>query len=119
MLHACVDRCREQSVARKRIVTVIFERLLDAFRNDDRTREMQDRADALLGEYPVDQIPVGDIPFVKGHVVGNEVARSRREIVDDCDGPAGIAQSEYGVAADVAGAAGHEHWKLTHGGALA
>lgn len=80
---------------------------------------MHDRANALLGEDAVDELAISDIAFVERQVVGNDIARSCRKIVDHCDRPARIAKSEDGVAANVAGAAGHEHRKLTHGRALA
>ena len=70
---------------------------------------MQDRADLLLGEDALDQRAVGDIAFEERHVVGNDVARAVGQIVDHRNRPAGIAQGEDGVAADIAGPAGYEH----------
>ncbi len=114
MLHSGIDRRRDQGVARNGVVAIIFERLLDALRNHDRSREVQDRADVPLGEDAVDQLAVGDIALVEGHLVGNEVARSGREIVDDGDVPARIAQGKDRVAADIAGPTGYEHRNFGH-----
>src|SRR5919106_1901449 len=101
-------------MARDRVVAVVIERLLDAFGNHDRPGEMHDRADLLLGEYALDQLTVSDIAFVETDVVWKHVACAGRKVVDDRDSPTRVPQRENGVAADIAGPAGHEHRKLGH-----
>ena len=56
MLHARIHRGRQQSMARESVVAIIFERLFDAFGHHDRSGEMHDRANALLGEDAVDEL---------------------------------------------------------------
>ena len=91
MLHAGVYGRRDQRMARDRIVAIIVERLLDAFRHHDRSREMHDRSDALLSEDSLDQSAVVDPAFIEGHVLRDDIAVAGRKVVDDGDAPAGIA----------------------------
>ena len=74
MLHPGVDRGADQPVRGKRVVGIIFERVLDRFRDHDRSREMHDRADLLFVEDAVEQHALGNRPLVEGHVVGDQVA---------------------------------------------
>src|SRR3954454_2911701 len=101
-------------MARDRVVAVIIERLLDAFGYDDRAREMHDRADLLLVEDRIHQHPLGGRAMVERHVLGDDLARAVEQIVDDRDRPSGVPQREYGVTADITGAAGDEDWDLGH-----
>ena len=75
---------------------------------------MHDRSDALLGEDALDQRAVVDATLIERDILGNDVAVAGREIVDDGDAPARIAQGEDGVAADIAGTAGNKHGDFGH-----
>ena len=76
---------------------------------------MHDRADPMLIEDAVDQHPLGDRAMVEWHILGDHLARAVRQIIDDRDRPAGVLEGEDGMASDIAGAAGDEHWNLGHG----
>jgi hypothetical protein len=70
---------------------------------------MHDGAYALLGENARKQVCVLYVAPVEGDIVRNGEFESRRKIVDDCNGPACIAQGEDGVAADITGASGDKN----------
>src|SRR4051794_11105911 len=103
----------------KGVVAIIFERVLDRFRNDDRPREMHDRRNPLVAENTVDQRAIGNIALVERDAVRHRLARSVGKIVDDGDPPACIEQGKDGMAADIAGAAGNKDWDFAHAAALA
>ena len=97
-----------------RVVTVIEKRFFNAFRNDYRAGKVHHRPDALLVEDALDQRAVRDRPFVKGNLLGHDVAGAVGQVVDDRNRPAGVGKGENGVASDIAGAAGYEHWGFGH-----
>ena len=55
---------------------------------------------------PADHFGVADIALVEGDIAGDGVAKAGREVVDDHQPAAVIAQRQNNVAADVAAAAG-------------
>ena len=71
--------------------------------------------DLLLAEDALDQGAVGDGAFVEGHILGHRLAGAVGQIVDHRDRPAPVLEREDGMAADIAGAAGYEHWESRHG----
>ena len=112
MLHPAVDRGLDQCAALHRVVVVIGERVLDRFRNDDRTGKMHDRGNTLLGENLFEQDRVGNIALIERHVLGHGECEAGREIVDHRHRPACIAQGEHRMAADISRPAGHQHGHL-------
>ena len=55
---------------------------------------------------------VVDVAFVERHALGHGEAEAGGQVVDHRDRPAGVAQREHRVAADIAGAAGDEDGTL-------
>ena len=119
VLHARVDRGADQSVRSERVVGIIFERVLNRFRDHDRSREMHDRADLLLVDDTVEEHPLGDRALIERDVRRHDFARAVGQIVDDRDAPPGILQRQHRVAADITGAAGDEDCGFGHGAQLA
>ena len=74
---------------------------------------MHDRLDLVLLHHPLDSRGVADVAHhQRAGVAGGErrrLAMPGREVVVDHDPVAGLHQRLDGVAADVAGAAGHQH----------
>ena len=80
---------------------------------------MHDGANAEVVDDAVDQHPLGDRAMEERHVVGHDLARAVRQIVDDGNAPAGILERKNSVAADIAGAAGDEDRDFLHRARLA
>ena len=114
MPHAAGDRALDQGAALHRVVEIVFERVRHQFRDDDRSREVHDRADPVLGDQAGDERAVGDVAFGERRRFGHRPVEAGEQIVDDDDRPAGIEQRQHGVAADIAGPARHQHRKLGH-----
>src|SRR5438309_6748514 len=119
VLHPGVHRGADQPQRGERVVGVIFQRVLDRFRNHDRPGEMHDRADPALVDDAVEKHRLGDRALVERHVVGHDLARAVRQIVNHRDAPAGVLQRQHGMAADITGAAGDEDCGFGHAAALA
>ena len=107
--HARVHRRLDKRPALHRVIVVILERVFDRFRHDNRAREMHHRTRPLLGEDAGKQGRVLDVSLVERHLIGNGEAKAGGQVVDHRDGPAAVEQRQHRVAADIAGAAGHEH----------
>lgn len=120
MPDAAGHRCLKQRPAFRGIVVIIFQRVLDRFRHDDRSGEMHDRADAAFGKDAGKQRPVRNVPFIQGHTIRHGKAETGGQIVDHGNVPALINQSEDGMAANIAGTAGNEDGRsVSHVPALA
>ncbi len=109
-LHPALD----QRAALHRIVLIIFERLLDRFGDDDRPREMDDRADAVLLDHPRHQRLVADVALDERRRIRDGPAEAGAKVVDHHHFAPGVEQRKHRMAADIAGAAGDEHGGLVH-----
>ena len=69
---------------------------------------MHDGRDALFCENARQQGRIGNVAFVKRHIVGHGKGKARRQIVDHRHRPTGIAQGKDRVTADISGSAGHQ-----------
>ena len=94
------------------VVEVIAERVRHRFRHDDLGREMGDGVDLVLGDQTCDQGLVAKIADDQGRLRRNRPGESRREIVDHDDLFAGVQQAQHHMAADIPGAACHQHAHL-------
>ncbi len=74
---------------------------------------MDDRSDIVLGDHALDEIFIGGIANEQRHVLGKEMRKARRKIVDDDDAFAGVRQRSNGVAADIASAPGYKYGHIS------
>ena len=70
---------------------------------------MGDRVDPVLVDQPRDQLRVAEIADDQLDAFGHRPGEAGREIVEHDDLLAGVEQAEHHVAADIAGAAGHQN----------
>jgi hypothetical protein len=88
--------------------TAAVERIGDRFRHHDRGGEMDDGGDAVLMDGLGHQRAVAGRAGDEGHRARDQEAEAGRQIVEHDHGLAGIDQGMHHVAADIAGAAGHQ-----------
>ena len=91
------------------VVEVIAERIADRFRHDDLGGEMGDRVDFVLVDQPRRPVGVAEIADHQLGAVGHRPGEPGRQIVEDDDVLARVQEAERHMAADVAGAAGHQN----------
>ena len=97
------------------IVVVIAQGVADRFGDDDLSGELHDADDLLAGEQGNPEVRD---PHVADHDFGTRVdgfGMARREIVQDDDRIAGIAELLHGMGTDVSGSARHENLTFFHG----
>ena len=114
MRHAALDRTVEQRARVCRVVAVVGEGLGDRFRHHDAGGEMNDRLDRVFVHDPADEVGVADIALEERHLGRHDRTRAGGEVVDHQRPLAGAEQGQRHVAADVAGAAGHEDVAFGH-----
>ncbi len=103
-----------QQVARPAgVVTVVLEGLGDRLRHDRMRGEVQNGVDAVLEQQPRDERPVPSVTDDQRRVL-DCAAEAGGQIVEYHDGVAARPKLPGDVAADVAGAPGHEN-RLGHG----
>ena len=105
MVDADANRALYQVAGLGAVIVVIFERVFDGFGHDDRSCKMHDRADFMLAQGGFDQRLIGNVATHQRHPIGHRPVEPGDKIVDDDDAIAGVLQSQYGVAADIACAA--------------
>jgi len=116
MTHPAGHRRFYQAAALGAVVVIIFERIGDRFRHDDRTGKMHDRADIFRLDDPREQSAVLDIACMKGNTLRHRPAKAGGQIVDHRYRPACIAQRKHRVAANIAGPAGdQDRERFRHG----
>src|SRR5690606_18862065 len=98
----------DQGAAVHRVVAIIFERLFDRFRHDDRSGEMHDALDAMFGDDPADQRYIANVALHEGGILMHGPAEAGAQIIDHHYRPARIDQRQHRMAADIACAAGDE-----------
>ena len=108
MTHAARDRGLDQRVRIHRIVAVIAERIADRIRHHDRSGEMDDGVDAVLGDQRGDARAISDVADDQRRALRHRPFEAGREIVEHQHALAGIDERENHVASDIAGAAGDQ-----------
>ena len=101
-------RGRDQGTAVGGVVAVVFQRVGHRLGNNDRSGEMHDGVDRVFSDQPADQGFVSDIAQRERHIRRDSPSEARRQIVQHDDAAAGICERQYGMAADIAGAAGDQ-----------
>jgi hypothetical protein len=89
------------------VVAIVPDRLPHRLADVEKCREVHHSGDVVPPQHRPDGSHVGDVPFDQLAVLDG-ASMSGREIVVDDDAVTGAAQSLGGVAADVAGATGHQ-----------
>ena len=88
---------------------IITKRVGNRVGHDDLGREMRDRFDIVLAQTLLDQRLVADVADHEFRRLRNGFAIAGGEIVDHHDLLARIEQGEHHMAADIAGAPGHQY----------
>ena len=91
------------------VVAVVPERIGDQFRNDNRCREVNDRADAMVSDDFADQRPIARAAGNEGNGCRDQEPETGRQIVEHDDGLARVGEFVHHVASDVAGASRHQN----------
>jgi hypothetical protein len=112
--YAAGHRAFDQRAAGDGVVAVIFERIGDRFGYDDRSREMHDRVDGVIGKSLANQRIVVDRTLNERRAGIDRPAEAGGEIVDHHDVPPGIERRQHRVAADIARPARHQHRPHSH-----
>ena len=92
-----------------RVAEIIAERIGHGFGYHDLRGEVRDRVDGVLGDEPQHKRGISRIPANESRAVGHGGSKTRREIVENDHFFTGIEELEHHMAADVAGAAGHQN----------
>src|SRR4030095_8114559 len=82
---------------------------LDRFGDHHRTGEMHDRADPVLTDRPGEERLIFDVAADEDGAGGHRPVEAGGKVVDHHHRPAGVEQGKHGMAADIAGASGHQH----------
>ena len=101
---------RFDEVARfHRVAEIVAERIGHGFGYHDLRGEVRDRVDGVLGDEAQHKRGIARIPANENCAVGDGGSKARREIVEDDYFFTGIEELKHHMAADVAGAAGHQN----------
>src|SRR3546814_11580722 len=77
MPDAALHRAFDKRAALHRVVLIIFERVFDRLRHDDRSGEMDDSLDAVLLDQAGEERLVGYVAFDKHGQIGRASCRER------------------------------------------
>ena len=102
------DAGRDQVARSGRVVEIIFERVFDRLRHDDRPGEMHRRLDLMLGEKPGEQLGIRNIAAHQRRLRLHRPLEARREIVENDHLFPGLQKIDNRVAANIAGTACYE-----------
>jgi hypothetical protein len=79
---------------------------------------MHDGCDGELGENFIEQVAIRDGPFEERDVLGHDIAKTVRKVVNHDYVPASVPQGQNGVAPDIPGPARYEHYIVRHAAPL-
>ena len=91
------------------VVEIVAKRVLHRFGDHDLGGEMRDRVDRVLLDQTSHQAGVAAVAYDELRAFGHGPCEARRQIVEHDDCLASVQEPERHVAADIAGAAGHQY----------
>ena len=109
VFHAVGDRSGDQLARFHRVVEVIAERVGDRIRHHHRAGEVHHRLDAAAAQEPVEQHAIADVADDELGLRRHRPVEAAGQVVENDYLLAAADEFPHHVAADIAGAAGHEY----------
>ena len=109
MFDAAFDGTGNQMARFRRIIFIISERVGDRFWNHNLGGEMDDGADMMFSNQPLDQSLVAKVANDQGHALGYGPAKAGGEIIQNHGLFARVQKLQNHMAADIAGAPCHQN----------
>src|SRR5579885_2292500 len=113
MLHSGLQAALQEGPRGAGVVAVVLEGLSHGLGHDGEGRKVHDRIDAVLAQHLEHRLPVAHLAYDEGRIE-HGLAEASRQVIQHDHALSAPAKLEHHVAADVAGAAGHEDAGLFH-----